>query len=390
MITFRPFRVLLPALVIPATLLLATACSSTPKAPEPKAYPSLPADKVQLQRLWKVSVGNGLGKDDVRLPPAIGEQRVTAASRDGVLLSLQRENGKPVWKKSTGLPLTSGPAAAYGVVAVATAKGELALFSEADGALKWKVPVGAAVLARPALARDCVIVLAADGVVHALELETGEQRWTYNTTVPPLSLHANAAPLIDEDTVYVATAGGKLVSLDLKTGVAAWDIRVASNSGRSELERMNDVVGDLLLPDASTLYSVGYQSQLTAVDVASGRRRWQFDVSSVNALAEGLGNVYVTDTEGNVLAVDRNSGKVVWKQSDYQYHHLTASTVVGSVLAVGDDKGRVHLLAQSDGQVRGRSHVSGDALVSLQGSGDVLYAWDVDGHLSAWQIRQNH
>ncbi|MDQ8037066.1 MAG: outer membrane protein assembly factor BamB [Pedobacter sp.] len=385
MISFRFLRVLLPAFA-----LLAAACSSTPPAPEPKSYPRLPADKVVLKRVWKTAVGDGLGGDDVRLPPAIGEQRITASSRNGVLQSLLRESGKPVWKKNTGLPFTTGPAAAYGAVAVATAKGEVLLFSEADGAQKWKVSVGAAVLATPALATDTVIVLSADGVIHALSLETGEARWTYNTSVPPLSLHANAAPLVNGNTVYVASSGGKLVSLDITSGVAAWELRVASNSGRSELERMNDVVGDLLMPSDSAIYSVGFQSQLTAVDVNNGRRRWQFDVSSVNSLAEGLGNIYVTDTEGNVIAVDRASGKVVWKQSDYQYRHLSGPSVVGTVLAVGDDSGKVHLLGQSDGQVRGRFSVSSDALKFVQGRGDVLYVWDEDGGLTAWQIRQKN
>lgn len=382
MSTFRFLRILL----LPAALLVA-ACSSTPPPPKPASYPALPSDKVLLKRQWKTSVGDGLAKEDVRLAPVVGEQRITAASRDGVLVSLDRESGKPVWKKETRLPLTAGPAAAYGVVAVATGKGEVALFSEADGAQKWKVSVGAAVMAAPALGADMVLVLAADGVIHALSTANGEVRWTYNTAVPPLSLHANAAPLIADGRVYVATSGGKLVGLDLATGVAGWEVRVATNNGRSELERMNDIVGNLLLPDASTLYSVGFQSQLTAVDVNAGRRRWQFDVSSVSDLAEGLGNVYVSDTTGNVLAVDRASGKVVWKQPDYQYRRLTGPAVVGTVLAVGDDDGRVHLLGQSDGQVRGRIRVGGDALVALQGRGDMLYVWDKDGGLSAWKIR---
>lgn len=382
MINFRALVVLLPA-----AALLATACSSTPPAPKPKSYPAITGEKVVLKRVWKTSVGLGLADDDVRLSPSIGEQRVTAASRDGVLVSLLRETGKPVWKKDTGLPITSGPAAAYGVVAVATAKGEVLLYSEADGAQKWKVQVGAAVLAKPALSADTVVVLSADGVIHALSLRDGAARWTYNTTVPPLSLRANAAPLVADRTVYVASSGGKLVSMDIASGVAAWDLRVASNNGRSELERMNDVVGDLLLPAGNVLYTVGFQSQLTAVDISTGRRRWQFDASSVNGLAEGLGNVYVTDTEGHVLAVDSKSGKVVWKQSDYQYHQLTGPTVVGSVLAAGDDKGKIHLLGQSDGQVRGRFSVGSDAVVNVQGVGDVLYVWDEDGGLSAWQIR---
>lgn len=377
----------LRVLLLPGLLLALAACSSAPPAPTPKDYPALPADYVKLKRLWKVSVGAGLDKDHVRLAPALGEQYIAAASRDGVLLLVERESGKVLWKKKTALPITAGPAVAYGVAVVGTAKGNVVAFAEEDGTQKWSVSVGAAVMAAPAVSADTVVVLAADGVIHALARENGESRWTYSTMVPPLSLHANAAPLIADNRVYVATSAGKLVGLDLATGVAGMEVGVATNNGRSELERMTDIVSNLLLLDGRDLYTVGFQSQLTATDVESGRRRWQFDVSSVQDLAEGLGNIYVTDTSATVFAVDRASGKVVWKQPDYAYRVLTAPTIVGGLVAVGDDDGKVHLLAQSDGRVRGRISV-GPALASLQGRDDVLYAWSLDGKLSAWKIRQ--
>lgn len=372
-------------LLLPGMLFTLAACSSAPPAPEAKAYPALPSDRVRLTRLWELWVGDGLAGDNVRLVPALGEQHIAAASRDGVLLVAARENGKVLWKKKTALPVTAGPAAGYGVIVVGTAKGEVVAFAEENGARKWSVSVGAAVNATPAVSAGMVVVLTADGVIHALARETGETHWTYNTMVPPLSLHANAAPLIVDNRVYVATSAGKLLGLDLETGVAGMEVRVATNSGRSELERMTDIVGNLLLLDDRDLYSVGYQSQLTATDAESGRRRWQFDVSSVLDLAEGLGNIYVTDTSGNVLAVDRASGKVVWKQPDYEYRALTAPTIFAGMVAVGDDKGRVHLLAQSDGRVLGRTS-AGSALVSLQGRDDVLYAWSANGRLAAWKV----
>lgn len=401
-------RGLLRLLLLLCVLFAFVACSSTPSAPRPKSYPALPSKQVKLEYLWDVQVGKGLAEDHVRLAPAVGEQHIVAASRDGVLLVLERETGKVLWEKKTGLPVTAGPAAAYGLVVVATAKGDVVAFAEEDGTQKWTVSVGAAVVAAPALSTDTVVVLAADGVVHALARDTGEARWTYNTMVPPLSLHGNAAPLIVDNHVFVATSAGKLLAFDLITGVAGLELRVATNTGRSELERMTDIVGNLLLLDNRDLYSVGFQSQLTAVDVESGRRRWQFDVSSVQDMAEGLGNVYVTDTSANVFAVDRASGKVVWKQPDYAYRTLTAPTIVGGLVAFGDGDGKVHLLAQTDGSVRGRistgfSLASGQghndevgekgpmhlgySLASVQGRDDMLYTWSSAGVLVAWKIR---
>jgi outer membrane protein assembly factor BamB len=374
-------------LAIPLLAVLVAACSSTPPEPEAKSYPRITAERVKLQRLWKVSVGDGQDGTQVRLTPAVSSQHVAAASHDGLLMLIDRESGKLQWKKKTRLPITAGPAMGYGLVAIGTAKGELVLYSQADGSEKWRASLGAPVLAAPAIAADRVVALAGDGVVHALALADGAVRWTYNTSVPPLTLNTNAAPLLADDRVYIATSGGKLIRLDPETGAAEWEVRIATNSGRSELERMNDVVGNLLRVGERELYSVGFQSQLTMTDVEAGRRRWQYELSSVNDPAEGLGNIYVTDVEGFVLAVDRASGKLAWKQPDYAYRQLSNPVVLNNLLAVADDDGRVHLLSQSDGAVRGRVRASGDAVVALVVRDDVLYAWDDDGGLSAWKLR---
>jgi outer membrane protein assembly factor BamB len=379
---FRFFR----ALVLPGLLVGLAACSSAPPAPKPKPYPVLPAEQVKLTREWKVSVGDGLADENIRLLPAVGEQHVIAASRDGVMLSIDRESGKILWKLKTKLPITAGPAVAYGLIVIGTTKGDVIAYAEEDGKQKWKVSVGAMVMAAPALSADTVVVLTADGVIHALARDTGVVRWTYSTTVPPLSLHANATPLISGNRVYVATSGGKLIALDLESGVAGWELRVATNNGRTELERMTDIASNLLLVGDNELYSVGFQSQLTVTDADAGRRRWQFDISSVNDLAEGLGNIYVTDTDANVFAVDRASGKSVWKQPDYAYRHLTGPVIFNNLVVVGDDDGNVHFLAQSDGQVRGRVRVVHDALSALIAHDDVLYTWSIEGVLSAWKV----
>ncbi|HET8732043.1 MAG TPA: outer membrane protein assembly factor BamB [Moraxellaceae bacterium] len=384
---FRLIRSAIPVLAV-----LLAACSSTPPAPEPKKYPALPPDAAHLRKQWSVRVGEGVGEENVRLTPVVGEQHVAAASRDGVVVLVDRATGKPVWRHKTGLALVGGPALGYGMVAVATAKGELVAYSETDGAEKWRAALGATAVSAPAIASDTVVVLAGDGVVHALAREDGAARWTYNTSVPPLSLHGNAAPLLADNRVYVASAAGKIARIDLTTGIPDWELRVATNNGRTELERMNDIVADMIRVGDGELYSVGFQSQLTRTDIEAGRRQWTYDTSSVNDLAEGLGNIFLTDFDGNVLAVDRATGKSVWKQPDFAWRHLTNPVVLRSLLAVGDEEGSVHLLSQVDGTVQGRRSVGGSwfsdsPLVSLMARDDVLYAWDADGRLSAWTLK---
>ncbi|MBP7177418.1 MAG: outer membrane protein assembly factor BamB [Moraxellaceae bacterium] len=380
MMRLSRFLLLLPLLVVIA------ACSSSPKAPKPGPLPDLPAERVQLDRVWKAQVGNG-PEALLQLRPSITAQQIVAASHDGVLSALDAETGKVQWRIKTKLPFTAGPAAGYGVVVVGTGKGELLAYNATNGELRWKVQLGAGVHAAPVVMADRVAVLTSDGVVHMLNSATGEQHWTYSTPVPPLSLRGSAGPVAVGSHLLVPTAAGKVLSLDAESGVVEWDTRVATNTGRSELERMVDIQGELLLDGDSSLYSVGFQSQLAALSVQDGRRRWQFDVSSVHSLAAGLGNVYVVDTGSTVIALDHESGKPVWKQPDLAWRGIINPVVLGPVLVTGDAKGYAHILSQSDGTALGRERLVRSGLVSLSVQGDLLYTWSANGVLGAWKIR---
>lgn len=368
---------------------LLAACSSNKDAtPDPSPLPSLPKSALQFHELWSVSVGDGLGKEFLRLRPAVSEATVYAASRDGVVVALDRSSGKPRWKQKTGLQITGGVSAGYGLVLVGTGKAELVALSAENGSVRWKAPVSASVLAPAVLDANTVVVQSADGKVYGLKRETGERVWVHDTPVPVLSLRGNSTPLLADGMVYLATASGKVEALSAADGLPAWDVRVASNQGRTELDRMVDVDGDMVLGADGMLYSVGFQSQLTAVDTSVGRRRWQYDISSYRGLAEAGGNVYAVDNGSSVFAVAADSGKAVWKQPALAWRGLITPVALGGYVLSGDQDGYVHVLSQTDGSILGRFRPDHDPVAALMVTQDTVYAYSADGDLSAWQLKQ--
>jgi outer membrane protein assembly factor BamB len=72
-------------------------------------------------------------------------------------------------------------------------------------------------------------------------------RWSYDLPMPALSVRGYAMPLIAGDLVIAASAAGKIVALDLKTGAGRWESQLATPQGRTEIERLTDIDGDMLL-----------------------------------------------------------------------------------------------------------------------------------------------
>jgi outer membrane protein assembly factor BamB len=371
-----------PALLL--TVLLA-ACSSDETLPPNRLKP-LPVHPAWIGQQWSQSVGDGADGEFLHLRPAIGETAVFAASRDGVVVAVDKQSGKRLWRRKTGYPITGGLSTGYGMVLAGTAKGELLVLSASTGATLWRADLSAAVLSAPAIDADRIIVQCADGKVYALDRDKGTRLWTHDTVVPVLSLRGNAAPLLVNGTVYVATAGGKVESLQAADGAPQWELRVASNQGRSELERMTDIDGDMLLDDVSnTLFAVGFQSQLGAVDVTEGHRLWEYDVSSYQGLAAVAGNVYVSDAAGTLYGVDASTGKAAWKQADLSGRGLSAPVPFAGNLLVGDSEGYVHLVAPADGSLLGRVSAGSSAILAMYADSSTVYIYTADGKLSGWR-----
>ena len=156
--------------------------------------------------------------------------------------------------------------------------------------------------------------------------------------------------------------------------------------GRSELDRMVDVDASPLI-SGSEIYGLAFQGRLMSMSLRDGQPRWDSDVSGFLNLAEGLRQVYVVDEDDGVVALDQSSGEVTWQHELLAHRKLTSPLAYSNYLVVGDEAGYLHVMAQSDGRMLGRSKVGGKGLrTDLAFSDGVFYALDNKGSLHAFEI----
>jgi outer membrane protein assembly factor BamB len=188
--------------------------------------------------------------------------------------------------------------------------------------------------------------------------------------------------------VYAGFGSGKVVAVELADGRPLWESRVGFSQGSSEIERQVDVVGDMVL-SGGTLYAVSFQGHLTALDAASGRRRWEQNASSYVALSEGISNIYVAGATGSITAFTKDNQGVRWEQTALARRQLSGTAVWNDFVAVGDLEGYVHLLSQADGRFVGRVHVDGDGVrVAPLVVDDLLYVFGNSGTIAAYRLEK--
>jgi len=343
-------------------------------------------ETVDFDKLWSTGVGNGQGDGFYRLRPAISGETIYAASADGEVVAVNRNNGKTLWEVDLDTALSGGVGIYGDGLLLGSSEGLVLKLDANSGARMWATQLRGEILSSPQSNGRVVVAQTYDGKLQGLDFTTGNLLWTYDSNVPVLTIRGTSTPIVNDDVVYAGFANGRVLALDMQTGGILWEVRVAISQGRSEIERIVDVDGTMELA-GGTLYAASYQGSVVAIDVKSGRKIWQQKVSSFSGVSQGFGNVYVADEDGTLTAYLRNGQGVRWTQPALAYRELSRPTPVGGYVAVADLEGYVHVLSQVDGEFVGRVKVDGDGVrADMLTDGNVLYVFGNSGDLVAYEI----
>jgi outer membrane protein assembly factor BamB len=343
-------------------------------------------ETVKIKKLWSEGVGNGQGKGFYKLQPVISGDTIYAASAEGEVKAIDRARGKTLWKVDLETSLSGGVGIYENSLLLGTSEGFVLRLDATSGEQLWSSRLSGEVLAPPQGNGRIVIAQSYDGKLHGLDFDSGEKKWTYDSNVPVLTIRGTSTPILEGNRVFAGFANGRVMAFDAETGAVAWEVRVAISQGRSEIERIVDVDGTMALM-GKELYAASYQGSVVSIDVASGRKLWQQDVSSFSGVSQGFGNVYVTDESGTLSAYQRNGQGLRWQQDALAYRELSRPVPVSSYVAVADFEGIVHLVSQVDGEFVGRVKADGKgARADMLSDGTVLYVFGNSGKLIAYEI----
>lgn len=309
---------------------------------------------------WSASVGKS---GDFRFFPKIDGDRLVTAAADGTVTVLDLASGRLVSRLDARRKLSSGAAAAEGLILVGTIEGEV-IALDASGKDKWVANVGGEMLAPVVTAGKVGIARTADGRIYALSLADGKRLWVYQRPTPALLLRAQTGVLVTSANVVAGYPGGKLLALDLDDGKLTWEVTVSLPRGATELERVADVAG-LPVIDGGRICAAAFQGKAACFEIQSGNTLWTRDVSSASGLVLDERSAYLSDDQDQVHALDRESGASRWKQDKLLRRRLTAPVVVDGRVVVGDSLGFLHVLSKDDGAIVGRLSVGGGAVNAM-------------------------
>lgn len=245
--------------------------------------------------------------------------------------------------------------------------------------LRWSFRTGGEnidwVIGIPVVADGTVYIGSEDGKLHAVDEETGIERWSAETGPAD-----GTFPVVAGDLVYIGSGKYEtsyLIALDTATGTERWRFEVAGW----------DVTSPLVLDDVVYAFAHDYDDGgdfLHALDAATGEERWRFEPDSganggiSPAAAEGV--VYLVD-DANLYALDAATGTERWRfqpaveteigagfadnnegdsASESAPDIVTTPAVAGGLVYVRSEAGILHAVDAATGQERWGVEVGGN------------------------------
>ena len=203
------------------------------------------------------------------------------------------------------------------------------------GQVAWTYQTGGATESSPAVVGDKVYIGSRDGHLYCLDKYTGAFVWSYST-----GSIVQSSPAVDSGIVYFLSDNGTFYALDANTGLLVW----SQNIGNGSWDWSSPVVhgGNVFVASSTgTLYSL---------NAATGAVNWSTAIGgtpdSPIAVVNGLvysGTHNFTNSNSTLVAVDENTGAIVWTYDYYLYHGGVTGMVNSNGAAVvdGDNDGQL-------------------------------------------------
>ncbi len=366
-------------------MLFLGACSSNKNRVDPPAELTSFDPLVQLEPVW-VKEYRDIATTTDPLALLVIDGHIYFGDGKGRVTALDQYSGKKLWRVETGVNLSAGVGYANGLLLLGSHKGELLALDRKTGQEIWRSMLSSEVLSPPVASKDTIFARTGDSKLFALDAANGERRWTVSQKVPVLSLRGESRLIVDEANVYAGFSNGKMLAVSQTDGQVLWNTTIAIPQGRSELERMVDIDGDPLL-DSEVIYVATFQGRVAAVGQKSGSIFWERDLSTFKNMAINESQLFVTDEQSHLWALDRQSGASLWRQEKLHGRQLSAPVVYDDYVVVSDFEGYIHLLSQEEGQFVSRYRVDQVGIGSNPVVADgMLYVIGKSGTLTALRL----
>ena len=275
-----------------------------------------------IDEFWTASFGEGASKRDFLIAAAVVDHRVVfAIDADAKVTARRLDDGREIWHKrlkpiikdDKGIAL-KGAGIAYGGqrIFATTGFGGVFALEMKTGKEIWRYDTEMPIRIAPTIQNNRLLVQTIDNTLIALDAFNGKEIWKYKTTTEATTLVGGASPAYssEEDVAVAAFNNGELRAFKASTGTPLWSEMLISPKRTNSLAEITAIKANPII-DGDKVFAAGHSDVLMAIDLRTGRKIWEREISTSNQPWIAGQFMYVLSDDFELIALQKNTGKVV-------------------------------------------------------------------------------
>lgn len=315
------------------------------------------------------------------MSPILHENLIIQGNGVDGIAAYDRKSGHLRWKRSISGGVEMGAAISGGNLYFGANDGFFYSVKAATGAVNWTFPLRAEGLSVPVVQNGVVYFLAGNNAAYALKAETGEQMWVYNRNdTANLTVRGGAEPSLAGGQLLMGFSDGYLVALNPTKGSVIWEKQLGSGG------RFRDVDAKPVV-DGERVFVSSYDGNLYCLNAKDGRTLWSFEEGGYTPVTVHENVVYYSTSTSAVVALDKGSGKLIWRKP-ISGSIATRPVFFKGLILFGEWEGRLKAVDARTGEdvadyATGRGVTSSPVIDEKNG---LAYVMTIDANLFAFHL----
>lgn len=268
---------------------------------------------------WRRKAGQGRSRSHhVTATPVIADGKIFVMDGEALVSARDERSGAELWRVNLA-PRSGRDREAYGgglaydngALFVSSGFRFVTALDARSGAQKWRTAVASPVHGAPNVSGGRVFVVDTEDQLFAMDAASGNIVWNFQALEEPARVVSASSPAISGEVVVAPFASGEINAFRTVNGTALWTDTLSFTSRNNALSEIRDIAGRPVIYRGD-VFAGSHSGLFGAISLRDGQRRWDLPIATITTPLPTGDVVYVTDQNGQLICIARESGQVFW------------------------------------------------------------------------------
>ncbi|QJC32733.1 PQQ-binding-like beta-propeller repeat protein [Enterobacteriaceae endosymbiont of Donacia semicuprea] len=322
---------------------------------------------IQLKLIWKKKIENN-NINYTKLYPVYKNNLLYIANKNGTIYCISMQTGKIIWHvnliKNFCIfsyckynDFTSGPIISNNYLYLGNKKGQIIALNIKNKSIIWKTNVFNEILSSFIIKKDILLVHNIDDILQGLNKKNGKILWTVSLGRPnKLSIKGVSTPVIFFDNVITGGDNGIISSRIITNGSLVWEQNLFKFNDQNNFLNINDIDIKPVIYNGN-IYVSSYNGNFIALDLSTGKIIWKKIYFTYKNFIIYKNIIYLIDSKNRIIALDANNGNLIWIQNRFKKNKIDNLFFYKKNIFFTNNKGFIYWINYKSGNFIGNKKI---------------------------------